>query len=285
MKIIDAHLHFGNDAYFDTIAKAAQHENSEEHLREQYRMRGMVHGIIMGNLPVEDLQPNYPKFMSYCVGIDSRTGFTREDMEKQAAYVEKHFQNNPNCVGLKLYPGYNYFYIYEDCLKPLYDLAVKYDKIVAVHTGLTATNDALLEYSHPMVMDRAATKFRDVKFVMCHFGEPWFEDAAAVVEKNPNVMVDLSGILEGKIPDFEWFLKKKHFYIERLKGWLEYLDQYDRFMFGTDWPLANLGDYIDFTKAIIPEEHWDKVFYENAVRIYKLNLTEENTIQRKKRKI
>ena len=50
MKIIDAHLHFATDAYFDEIAKAAEHENSADHLLEQYRMRGMVHGIVMGNL-------------------------------------------------------------------------------------------------------------------------------------------------------------------------------------------------------------------------------------------
>ena len=44
MKIIDAHLHMGADAYFDEIAKAAGHENNAEHLAEQYRARGMVHG-------------------------------------------------------------------------------------------------------------------------------------------------------------------------------------------------------------------------------------------------
>ena len=41
-------------------------------------------------------------------------------------------------------------------------------------------------------------------------------------------------------------------------------------MFGTDWPLANLEDYITFTKDIIPEKHWDAVFFENAKRIYQL---------------
>lgn len=34
MKIIDAHLHFATDAYFDEIAKAAEHENSADHLLE-----------------------------------------------------------------------------------------------------------------------------------------------------------------------------------------------------------------------------------------------------------
>ena len=279
MKIIDAHLHMGADAYFDEIAKAAGHENNAEHLAEQYRARGMLHGIIMGNLPLENTAPQYPRFMSYCVGIDSRTGFDRETIKAQAALVRQHFQN-PQCVGLKLYPGYNYFYIYDDCLEPFYELAEKYDKPVAVHMGLTASNDALLKYSHPLVMDEAATKFRGVQFVMCHFGEPWFEDAAAVIEKNPNVVADLSGILTAKIPDFAAFLQKKHFYIDRMEGWLEYLDSYDRFLFGTDWPLANLGDYIKFTKEIIPAGHWEAVFAANAQRVYHLQLTEENTINR-----
>ena len=34
---------------------------------------------------------------------------------------------------------------------------------------------------------------------MCHFGNPFLEAAAAVVEKNPNVAADLSGLLEGRV--------------------------------------------------------------------------------------
>lgn len=268
MKIIDAHLHFATDAYFDEIAKAAEHENSADHLLEQYRMRGMVHGIVMGNLPVEELEPAYPPFLSYCIGLDSQV-FDMAKLPQKLHLIEQHLRSE-RCVGIKLYPGYASFYLYDDRLAPIYELVARYKKPVAVHTGLTATDKALLKYSHPLVMDEAATKFREVQFVMCHFGEPWFTDAAAVIEKNPNVAADLSGLLERKIPDFAAFCEKKHFYIERLKGWLEYLDLYDRFMFGTDWPLANLGDYIAFTKEIIPEEHWQEVFYENAVRIYHL---------------
>ena len=164
-------------------------------------------------------------------------------------------------------PGYHQYWIYDDAFAPLYRLAAQYGKPVAVHTGLTASGDAYLKYSHPSVMDEAATKFRDVQFVMCHFGEPWYTDAAAVLEKNPNVAADLSGILEGKIWDFPAFYRQQKYYIEQLKGWISYLDSYDRFLFGTDWPLANLEDYITFSKDIIPEKHWDAVFYENAVRI------------------
>lgn len=42
-------------------------------------------------------------------------------------------------------------------------------------------------------------------------------------------------------------------------------------MFGTDWPLANLEDYIEYTKTLIPEEHWDDIFWKNAARIYHID--------------
>ena len=40
----------------------------------------------------------------------------------------------------------------------------------------------------------------------------------------------------------------------------------------TDWPIVNLGEYIAFIKGIVPEEHWERVFFRNANRIYRLNL-------------
>ena len=268
MKIIDAHLHFSKEGYFDQIARAARHENTEKHLKEEYARLGIAGGVVMGNEPIENTDCAYPKGLSYCVGISGYFGSV-EGEAKKTSLIEEHLRRK-TCVGVKLYPGYHYFYIYEDFLAPVYRLAAKYNKPVAVHTGLTAGSNAYLKYSHPLVMDEAAAKFPEVNFVMCHFGEPWFTDAVAVMEKNPNVSADLSGILEGKIPDMNEFFNQKKFYFNQLSGLIEYLDAYDRFMFGTDWPLANLEDYILMTKKIIPESEWEKVFFENAKRIYDL---------------
>jgi predicted TIM-barrel fold metal-dependent hydrolase len=107
---------------------------------------------------------------------------------------------------------------------------------------------------------------------MCHIGNPWFVDAVAVMEKNENVAADLSGLLEGRIGSMPDFFTKKHGYIDLLKGWLEYLETYDRLLYGTDWPLANIANYIEFVAHIIPAKHHDKVFFDNANRIYDLNL-------------
>ena len=269
LKIIDAHLHFATESYFDEIAIRAGHKNTAAHLESCYKKLNIVHGIVMGNRSLNPEEHNYPKFLSYCIGLDNSV-WSAEDWRMNLNLIEENLKRR-ECVGIKLYPGYLHFYVSDSSLEPLYALAEKYHKVVAVHTGLTAMSGAYLRYSHPLVIDEAAAKFPNVQFVMCHLGEPWINDAVAVLSKNPNVAADLSGMLEGKIEDMEWFLNKKKFYIEQLRGWLEYLNDYKRIMFGTDWPLANLSDYIEFTKAFIPKEEWQQVFYESAINIYNLD--------------
>lgn len=273
MKIIDAHLHFCPErtGYFNEIAIAAGHENTEAHLRVEYERLGIAGGVVMGNggLSLKEHE-KYPEYLCYCIGLDrdrileDSGGLSQESWD----LVEAHLKR-PNCVGIKLYPGYDPYYITDPSYGPAYELAAAYDKPVAVHMGETAGTGAILKYSHPLTMDEAAVTHPKVRFVMCHFGNPWLADAACVVAKNENVSADLSGLLEGRIVAEEYFREQKG-YVEALDTWLKYANSYDKLMFGTDWPLANLEDYIGFAKRLIPERYWEAVFYGNAERIYGL---------------
>ena len=269
LQVIDSHFHFCDFPGFDQVALAAGYTNTEESLHQAFIENNVVHGVVMSNKTLDAKKHNYPEYMSYCIGIDSLTG--NDDMDSIAANVEENLKKS-QCCGIKLYPGYSHIYVYDEWYDPIYELAEKYDKPVAIHTGLTATANALLKYSNPLTLDEAAVRHPNVQLVMCHFGNPFLQDAIAVLEKNHNVAVDLSGLLEGKVPDMMAFLRSKRGYISMLRDWLKYLGAYDRVMYGTDWPLANVNDYISFVKGFIPEAHWDDVFFNNANRIYKLGL-------------
>ena len=78
MKIIDAHLHYGRGEYFDTVARAAGHENTEAALRRDCRAAGTDQGVIMGNLPAEEPAPYYPDLFLYCLGIAGDGGYTEK---------------------------------------------------------------------------------------------------------------------------------------------------------------------------------------------------------------
>lgn len=271
MKIIDAHLHiFPSDKYTDALAESVGHRNSTEHLRQAYGEIGVVHGVIMGNHSIDPDYHSYPAdLFHYCVGLDSSFS-ERQHTPAPLEKIEANLQRE-NCCGIKLYPGYNRVWLTDPIFRPVYDLAARYDKPVAVHMGLTAGPGASLKYCHPLALDEAAADHPQTQFVMCHFGNPFLEAAAAVVEKNPNVAADLSGLLDGRV-DLTAYFQKQRGYVSLLQTWLTAIDRWDDIMYGTDWPIVNLSEYLQFMRTIVPEEYHEKVFFANANRIYGLNL-------------
>ncbi len=267
MEIIDAHIHLFPEAHARDLARRAGHENSEEHIREEYARLNIRGAVVMGNRGLEPALHEYPDFIRYCIGLDSFSGY-RDDLKRTLDLVEQNL-NRDTCVGIKLYPGYNFQYVYDAVYGPLYELAERYAKPVAVHTGATAFSGAKLKYCHPLTLDEAAAAFPRVQFVMCHLGNPWITDAAAVISKNPNVSADLSGLLEGK-PNMPALLREQAGYIGHIRTWLGYMNAYDRLMFGTDWPLANMESYIEFAARLVPERYHKDLFAGNARRIYGL---------------
>ncbi len=269
MKIIDAHFHmFGDSPFADEMARAVGHENSFEHLRAYYREHDIVHGVIMSNHSLRPEDHAYPAdLFHYCIGLDIRA---REENPDMIALVEENLQRE-SCCGVKLYPGYDPIWLYDPELEPIYALAARYDKPVAIHMGMTANIRAKLKYSHPLVLDEVAADHPKTRYVMCHFGNPFLAEAAAVLEKNSNVAADLSGLLEG-IEDMDTYFEEQAGYVQQLRTWIRYVRNDSRFLFGTDWPAVNLGNYIDFIRRLLPERSWDKVFFENANRVYGLGL-------------
>lgn len=92
-----------------------------------------------------------------------------------------------------------------------------------------------------------------------------------MVEKNPNVAADLSGLLEGRV-DLDRYFTEQAGYVSQLRAWLTAIQQWEDLMFGTDWPIVNLGEYIGFIRRLLPEERWEAVLFQNANRIYGLGL-------------
>ena len=143
---------------------------------------------------------------------------------------------------------------------------------VAVHTGDTATPAAKLRYAHPLTVDEVAADFPDVQFVICHCGNPWLLDATEVATKNDNVAVDLSGLLEG-IPG-PHFYRQNQGYFDYLGMWLRYMNRWDKLMYGSDWPLINIPDYIAIMRQLIPEEHQEAFFAMGPSHLVPLTMAE-----------
>lgn len=267
MKIVDAHLHIFPDG---NNAPAACQTEDLSSLRRLWEPLEIVHGVVMGNRSLAPAYHNYPAdLLHYCVGLDGRMlaegAAAPADLADQ---VEVNLRRE-SCCGVKLYPGYNKISLSDPLYRPIYELARFYQKPVAVHMGLTVFPRAHLKYCHPLALDEAAADHPDVRFVMCHFGNPFLESAAAVLVKNPNVSADLSGLLEDPTDLDVWF-REQSGYAALLRTWLAAAGCWDRLLYGSDWPIVSPEKYVSFIQRLVPPEHWDAVFRENALRVYGL---------------
>jgi len=209
----------------------------------------------------EDCPPN----MYVCLGVNPHSLCD----ENIAALDRFLVSNTARIIGFKIYAGYYHFNINDPVYTPVYKLAAKHGLTVAIHTGDTYSEVGLLEYSHPLAADRLAVNFRDVNFMLCHMGDPWIMDACEVAYKNRNIFLDISGLQAGDaelISATESRPIVMHHYMQGL----QYLNAYEKVLFGTDWPLVPLGAYIDFCKKLVPSDVYEDVFFNNARKLFRL---------------
>ncbi|KFZ26530.1 MAG: Amidohydrolase [Candidatus Izimaplasma bacterium HR2] len=205
-----------------------------------------------------DLDVN-PDNLYVCLGFNPLEDYNIETFEQ---HITK------NTVGIKIYAGYYYYHVYDKIYKPLYELARKHNLPVVIHSGDTFSTKGLLKYAHPLEVDKLAFQYPDVKFIIAHFGDPWIMDTVVVASKNKNVYIDLSGLIMGNKKEVERFSIDA--FTSRIREGLVYLDNYDKVLFGTDWPLVDFNGYVDFIKELIPSQHHEKVLYFNAKSLFRI---------------
>jgi predicted TIM-barrel fold metal-dependent hydrolase len=140
------------------------------------------------------------------------------------------------------------------------------------HTGDTYSPCAKLRYAQPLLIDEVAVDHPQVKFVLAHLGNPWLIDAAEVVYKNVNVWADLSGLVVGDAASFTAEERQEMLEETRqgLRRAFRYAERPNRFLYGSDWPLAPMAAYRSFIAAAIPELYHASVFEDNASALFRL---------------
>ncbi len=262
MKIIDAHIHFSNiDSFKEVSNKSKDEFDSMIAIGMGVTETSSKFPSDNTNNPMNlDLDTN-PSNMYCCLGINPLSEIDVVELEKAI---------KGNVVGFKIYAGYYHVHIYDPIYDPVYKLASKYQLPVVIHTGDTFSEDGLLKYAHPLEVDELAVKYKDINFIIAHFGDPFIMTAAEVAAKNKNVFIDLSGWIIGSKEEVDYF--NNPLFTRRLKEGLFYLDDYKKVLYGSDWPLVNTHEYIKFIKELIPEMYHEDVFFHNANRVFKLGL-------------
>ncbi len=256
VRIIDAHTHTGFDGLPERSSGIIY---SKAEYFNELDASHVVGAVVMGGREGSADEPT-DHHVVHCAGVGIPVDYKRV----RTGLKSKKY----SCI--KIYLGYVHAYPSDKAYQPLYKMAEEFDVPVVFHTGDTYSIKGKLKYSDPLTVDEVAVDYPKVTFVIAHVGNPWIQSAAEVAYKNPNVYLDGSALLIGKLSDYSKEDLEKYV-IEPLHWVLGYVESSKKLMFGTDWPLVNMHDYISVFKKAIPYEQWDQVFYKNARRVFKMN--------------
>lgn len=271
MKIIDAHthLHTHPELYRVRDAKKIGIDYNLRGFSEETEENNVIASIVIDDTRSDETPTGYNSLIKlakrnnkiFPVTAINPNLIDEKGVEKLRKGLEEKL-----IYGIKIYLGYYPIYATDLVYSQFYSMAGEYGCPVILHTGDTYGEEYLVKYAYPLQIDELAVNFKKTNFVIAHLGNPWIRDAAEVVYKNPNVFTDLSAFCIGKVKNVPKFV-----YNDIEYAW-EYVNNPDKFLYGSDWPLVKMADYISVIKKAIPEKSHNKVFYENAKRVFRLPL-------------
>jgi len=267
--LIDCHVHL--NSYDET-----RHRSLDEAVSELYTAmeeNGVDHAVVLTSYKINERRPHVDDVIRAIDGDPRITiieGLRWRDPEERTDLYNLEERIREGLVkGIKLYPGYDRYAINDPSLESVFRIAAKHDVPVMIHCGDTYSKHAKVRQAHPLLVDDVAVDYPDVRFVICHLGNPWFQDAAEVLYKNDNVFADISGLTLG---DFHYEFER--YMVQRVRDMISYMgDPGKQLMYGTDWPLAGMRTYKRFFDSLeLPDAAKEGIAWRNAARLFKIDV-------------
>ena len=154
--------------------------------------------------------------------------------------------------GVKLHPDFQKFYIDEESAEKFYR-AVGDRMPILFHTG-----DDRYEYSKPIRLARMAKKYPKVNFIAAHFG-------GYLCWADVDCYVGLDNVYFDTCSSLPFISPKKAKEIINLLG-------YEKFFFGTDFPMWDASEEIErFNKINLTETQRECIFAKNIKKLLKID--------------
>lgn len=266
--LIDCHVHLNN--YAESSGRPT-HQNVKE-LWAAMERNGVDHSVVLTSYKVDVDRPSVEDLL-HILADDPRTTVVeglrwRSESRTDLFHMEERIRDGI-VRGIKLYPGYDKYAINDPSLESVFRIAAKYDVPVMIHCGDTYAKDAKVRQAHPLLVDDVAVDYPDVKFLICHLGNPWFQDTAEVLYKNDNVYADISGLTLG---DFTYEFER--YIVQRVEDMIAYMGEPgEQLLYGSDWPLVGMSTYVKFFHGLkLPEDAKESVAWKTAAKLFRIDV-------------
>jgi len=271
-KIIDAHVHLserGDDALIRFAGMNGLRYTLDELLDTMRRLE-----IMRGLLLSPPLRGGTPLPNQEIIGLCAKSSgmlapvITAEPTAKEVkTAISLAEENKKEVKAFKIRLGYVKASAESPVFDKLYDYAESKGLPVLFHTGDTAFSTGDLSRAQPLTLDGLANKREELAMVLCHFGNPWFEDVAELIYKHPNVYADISGLATpGAYAEkyAEWLAKK-------ISEAIYFAAGAEKIIFGTDYPVSKHSETLALVRRLeVDEPDKEKILWRNAERVFHL---------------
>jgi hypothetical protein len=168
---------------------------------------------------------------------------------------------------VKIFPGHDPIYPTGKRLGPVYDLCVKYDLPIVIHTGPNSRNPEPAKYNDPKHIVKVARGFPKLKIVIAHYFWPKVGYCHELTKPYANIHFDTSGLADDEVVEETGFDKIK-------KVLTLTVEQRARnVVFGTDYAMCNIRKHIELIESLkISRQAKDRTLSENAIKLFHLSV-------------
>lgn len=194
--------------------------------------------------------PMFIPFISVSPTMDGRTPV--EELEHKYKW---------GMMGLKIHPIAQNFSPDDERMWPVYEWMVKHDLPITAHSGMNIDNKS--DLGEPNLWIKVLEDFPDLKLILAHLGNGFWDQTVEIADKFPNVMFD-TAIAISHINSPTTLDDEESIDLIRTIG-------SHRILFGSDYPWVNPGkDIMKIKNLEISMNDKKKILGENAARLFNL---------------
>lgn len=258
--IIDSHLHLPKRAEGKTLA-----DSKQELLRVLEECRVDYGIVIPDNVPSSEIgsldevlslvENGKHLFVMGTINI-------RKDKESHIQKLDRLFRTE-RIVAVKIFPGWEPIFPSDRRLTPVYELCVKHDLPIVIHTGGRKQG----KYNDPKFIVKIADKHPKLKIVIAHYFFPRVEYCHNITRPYENIYFDTSGLADDEVIAVTG--------LEKIKDTLTLTarERPNNVVFGTDYAGCSIRKHIDLIESLgLSNEFKEMIFFRNSIRLFRLKI-------------
>jgi len=258
--IIDSHQHLPVRREGKTLADSRQellHELGECKVDYAIVIPDNVPNSEIGSLDeVLDLVENEKRlFVMGTINI-------RKDKESHLLKLDRLFRTG-RIVAIKIFPGHEPIYPTDRRLEPVYELCVKHDLPIVIHTGGRKQG----KYNDPKFIVKICDRHPELKIVIAHYFFPRVEYCHEITRPYENIYFDTSALADDGVIAATGLQKIR----DTLT--LTARERPSNVVFGTDYAGCGIKNHIALIESLeLSREIKERIFSKNSIQLFKLKL-------------